>query len=173
MGPPTLAAPPRALTPRQLQVLRLIADGLTSRQIATELGISERTVEVHRDAIYRRLGVHSALDAIRLALRRGWVSPASGRWSSRPGGNGRGGPREDTEGEALLIPAFAVRLNGRLLLHTLRPSEDQAQKAAVRGIEQSRARWPELQRRGYVVVRVRIQAESIRWAHPPGRRRRR
>jgi hypothetical protein len=64
--------------------------------------------------------------------------------------------------------AFAVRHHGRLLLHTLRASEDEAREAAVRGIEQSRARWPELQRRGYAVVRVRIQAESIRWDHPRG-----
>jgi hypothetical protein len=72
----------------------------------------------------------------------------------------------------MLIPAFAVRQNGQLLLHTLRPSAGESRDAAVRGIPQSRARWPELQRRGYSVVRVRIQAESIRWGHPPGRRRR-
>jgi DNA-binding NarL/FixJ family response regulator len=72
MSPPNEAAPPAALTERQHEVLRLIAAGLTSKQIGAELGISERTVEGHRVAIYRRLGVRSALDAIRLAIRWGW-----------------------------------------------------------------------------------------------------
>jgi DNA-binding NarL/FixJ family response regulator len=72
MGLPRSAAPPAALTERQHEVLRLIAAGLSSKQIGAELGISERTVEGHRVAIYRHLGVHSAIDAIRLAIRWGW-----------------------------------------------------------------------------------------------------
>jgi DNA-binding NarL/FixJ family response regulator len=45
------------LTPRELEVVRLIADGLDTGQMATRLGISEKTVAVHRQNIYRKLGV--------------------------------------------------------------------------------------------------------------------
>ncbi|MDP4014517.1 MAG: response regulator transcription factor [Candidatus Nanopelagicales bacterium] len=56
------------LTERELAVLRLIADGLRNKQIATRLGISARTVERHCDNIYGKLGVGSRTEAVVRAL---------------------------------------------------------------------------------------------------------
>ena len=53
------AGPPATLTPRQLQVAALVADGLTNRQIAGWLGIEERSAEGHVERIRQRLGVRS------------------------------------------------------------------------------------------------------------------
>jgi DNA-binding NarL/FixJ family response regulator len=55
------------LTPRQKQILYLIAEGLTSREIAEELAISAQTVEVHRFNLMRRLGVRNVAQLIRQA----------------------------------------------------------------------------------------------------------
>lgn len=60
-----------ALSPRQRQVLALIARGLLSKQIAGDLKISQKTVEVHRSQLLRRLGVRSSAEAIRLAIEAG------------------------------------------------------------------------------------------------------
>ena len=59
------------LTPRQLEVLRLAAEGLRTRQIADRLGIAEKTAETHRSDLFYRLDVHSSVEAIRLALEAG------------------------------------------------------------------------------------------------------
>jgi PAS domain S-box-containing protein len=59
------------LTSRQLEVLRLVAQGHRSREIADRLGISDKTVEVHRAQLLERLGVHSTIEALRLALEAG------------------------------------------------------------------------------------------------------
>lgn len=59
------------LTPRQREVLVLIADGLSSRQIAIELGLSFKTVVVHRYNIHKKLGVHNAVLLTRAAIRMG------------------------------------------------------------------------------------------------------
>jgi DNA-binding NarL/FixJ family response regulator len=59
----------RLLTPRQLEVLRLVAEGNTSRQIAAELGIALKTVETHRTALMKRLGIHDLAGLVRYALR--------------------------------------------------------------------------------------------------------
>ena len=56
------------LTPRHREVLVLIVRGMTSREIAVELGISRRTVEVHRTNIMRRLGARNVSDLFREAL---------------------------------------------------------------------------------------------------------
>jgi DNA-binding NarL/FixJ family response regulator len=61
-------APP-ALTPRQKQVLRLIAQGLANKEIAQELGISVRTVEVHRFYLMRRLKAHNVAQLFHQAIR--------------------------------------------------------------------------------------------------------
>ena len=60
-----------SLTARQRQVLERIAQGLLTKQIAWELKISEKTVEVHRAALLRRLGVTTSAEAIRLAVEAG------------------------------------------------------------------------------------------------------
>ncbi len=62
------------LTVRELQVLSVAAEGLTSRQIATRLGVQERTVTTHLGRIYGKLGVGSRVAAIRSAARSGLVS---------------------------------------------------------------------------------------------------
>jgi DNA-binding CsgD family transcriptional regulator len=64
------------LTPRESQVLDLLARWLTYRAIADELGIGSRTVQTHAIAIYAKLGVHSRLDALRLLDR---IAPSEGR----------------------------------------------------------------------------------------------
>ena len=62
---------PNQLTDRELRVLQLLAQGLTNREIATELGISERTVENHVSHILAKLGVASRDAAKRYAIKHG------------------------------------------------------------------------------------------------------
>lgn len=57
-----------ALTPRQKQILRLVAEGLTNREIAHHFGISVRTVEVHRFNLMRRLRVRNVAQLLRQSL---------------------------------------------------------------------------------------------------------
>lgn len=57
-----------ALTPRQKEILRLVAQGLTNREIADHLEISVRTVEVHRFNLMRRLRVRNVAQLLRQAL---------------------------------------------------------------------------------------------------------
>jgi DNA-binding NarL/FixJ family response regulator len=57
------------LTPRESDVLRLVVDGKTNSEIGVALGISEKTVEKHMDAIFRKLGVVSRVEAAVLAVR--------------------------------------------------------------------------------------------------------
>ncbi len=58
----------RSLTPRQKEILRLVAQGLTNREIADHLEISVRTVEVHRFNLMRRLRVRNVAQLLRQAL---------------------------------------------------------------------------------------------------------
>jgi two-component system nitrate/nitrite response regulator NarL len=59
------------LTPRENEVLALLADGLTQREIAMRLGISSRTVGTHIEHVLRKLGVHNRAQAVALHLRNG------------------------------------------------------------------------------------------------------
>jgi len=61
------------LTPRELATLRLLADGKANKEIATELGISERTVKTHLGHLFEKLGVTSRTEAVKIATRRGLV----------------------------------------------------------------------------------------------------
>ena len=61
------------LTPRELATLRLIADGKSNKDIASELGISERTVKTHLGHLFEKLGVTSRTEAVKIATRRGLV----------------------------------------------------------------------------------------------------
>jgi DNA-binding NarL/FixJ family response regulator len=61
------------LTPRELATLRLMADGQSNREIAGELGISERTVKTHLGHLFEKLGVTSRTEAVKIATRRGLV----------------------------------------------------------------------------------------------------
>ena len=63
------------LSPREQEVVRLIAHGKPNKQIAAELGISERTAETHRAAVMRKLGGTSTADVVRYAIRNGMIEP--------------------------------------------------------------------------------------------------
>jgi DNA-binding NarL/FixJ family response regulator len=63
------------LTPRQLQVLRLLAEGQSTKEIGFSLGISSKTVEVHRAQLIERLGIHDVPGLVRYAMRHGIVPP--------------------------------------------------------------------------------------------------
>lgn len=63
----------RELTPREREVLVLVAGGETSRSIAANLGISPRTVEAHRESIARKLDIHTVAGLTRFALETGLV----------------------------------------------------------------------------------------------------
>jgi DNA-binding NarL/FixJ family response regulator len=62
---------PGALTPRELAVLRLIATGRSSQEIAAELALSGRTVERHITNLYGKLGLRNRAEATVFALRHG------------------------------------------------------------------------------------------------------
>ena len=61
------------LTPRELTTLRLMADGKSNKEIAGELGISDRTVKTHLGHLFEKLGVTSRTEAVKVASRRGLV----------------------------------------------------------------------------------------------------
>ena len=63
------------LTPRELQVLKLIAEAYTSKEIAQELVISVKTVERHRQNILDKLGMSDRVELTRYAIRRGLLQP--------------------------------------------------------------------------------------------------
>jgi DNA-binding NarL/FixJ family response regulator len=60
-----------SLTEREKEILKLLADGKTSREIGSTLNISVRTVEAHRARIYNRLEISTVADLIKLAIREG------------------------------------------------------------------------------------------------------
>ena len=59
---------------RELEVLKLAAKGMSNKEIATELGLSARTVQSHLGHIFTRLGVSSRTEAVLRALKEGWIS---------------------------------------------------------------------------------------------------
>ena len=67
--------PLQRLTPRQREVLRHIAEGRTTRDIARRLNLGVKTVETHRAAVMHRLDIHDVAGLVRFAIRVGLVSP--------------------------------------------------------------------------------------------------
>ena len=63
------------LTPREREVLQLIAEGLSSKEIAASLGVSTRTAETHRASVMNKLDVHKVAGLVRFAIREGLVAP--------------------------------------------------------------------------------------------------
>lgn len=61
----------RELSPRQLEVLQMVSSGLRNKQIAYELGLSEKTVKMHRGIAMEKLGVRTSADMVRLAVEAG------------------------------------------------------------------------------------------------------
>jgi DNA-binding NarL/FixJ family response regulator len=62
-----------ALTPREMEVLQQVALGLTNKQIALALAISEHTVKYHISSIYGKLGVMNRAEAVHSGIRHGWI----------------------------------------------------------------------------------------------------
>ena len=62
------------LSPRELEVLALVADGLSNKGIAARLGISDQTVKFHVAAITAKLGAANRTEAVRIALRRALIA---------------------------------------------------------------------------------------------------
>jgi len=69
------AAPEDPLTPRELEIVKLVAEGYSSDQIAEALVISRKTVEHHRSHILEKLGMRDRVELTRYAIRRGLVEP--------------------------------------------------------------------------------------------------
>jgi DNA-binding NarL/FixJ family response regulator len=65
----------KRLTPRELEVLQLICDGLSNKEIAKKLELSVNTVAVHRANIMNTLGVHKTAELVVYALQNGLVNP--------------------------------------------------------------------------------------------------
>ena len=70
-----LTEPRDELTPRELEVVKLIAEANTNRQIAEALNLSEKTVESHRANVLSKLGMRDRVELVRYAIRRGLVEP--------------------------------------------------------------------------------------------------
>jgi DNA-binding NarL/FixJ family response regulator len=69
------SAGPEPLTPRQREVLKRIAEGRSTKEIAFELNLSVKTVETHRAQIMERLGIRDVAGLVRYAMRAGLVPP--------------------------------------------------------------------------------------------------
>ena len=66
-------------SPREHEVLTLAAEGLTNKEIAYRLGISERTVQFHINSIFNKTATNSRTEAVAVALRSGWISVNASR----------------------------------------------------------------------------------------------
>jgi len=72
---PRIRSSARRLTPRQREILSLLAEGRRCRAIAQQLGITETTVRNHLQILFRALGVHSQLEAVAHARAEGFIEP--------------------------------------------------------------------------------------------------
>ena len=72
-GPDQPADPVASLTPRQREVLQLLAEGRSAKEIASSIGISARTVEFHKYQMMETLGVHTNAELIHFAIKQGLV----------------------------------------------------------------------------------------------------
>jgi DNA-binding NarL/FixJ family response regulator len=67
--------PVASLTPRQLEVLQLLAEGRSAKEVAASLAISSRTVEFHKYQMMETLGLHTSAELIHFAIKNGLVGP--------------------------------------------------------------------------------------------------
>jgi DNA-binding NarL/FixJ family response regulator len=67
-------AMPEPLTAREIEVLELLAEGLSNKAIAAALGVSDQTIKFHVGSISGKLGAANRTDAVRLAVRRGLIA---------------------------------------------------------------------------------------------------
>jgi DNA-binding NarL/FixJ family response regulator len=70
---PGRQAPDEPLTAREQEVLKLIAEAHTNKEIAAVLQLSEKTVESHRGNLLRKLGMRDRVELVRYAIRRGLI----------------------------------------------------------------------------------------------------
>ena len=70
---PAPAAEKPQLTPRQMEILRLLADGLPNKSIGRQLGVSEDTVKTHLKSLFQELDVHTRTACVSVARQRGWL----------------------------------------------------------------------------------------------------
>jgi len=73
------AAEPKGLTERELEIARLVADGLSNDEIGARLHVSSRTVGTHLANVYKRLEIHTRAELTRFVLERGLLPPRPGR----------------------------------------------------------------------------------------------
>jgi DNA-binding NarL/FixJ family response regulator len=64
-----------ALTPREREIIQLLSEGKSNKEVAANLGISSKTVQVHRTNLMRKLGLHSLTDLVHYAIRNNIVQP--------------------------------------------------------------------------------------------------
>lgn len=74
LNPTSAPNAPHPFSPRELEVLSLAALGLTNKEIAYRLGLSERTVQFHLNSIFNKTGANSRTEAVALALRNAWLT---------------------------------------------------------------------------------------------------
>jgi two-component system, NarL family, response regulator NreC len=67
--------PEEVLTARELQVLQLVAEGKSTKEVASLLGVSFKTAESHRTRIMEKLNIHETASLVRYAIRRGLIQP--------------------------------------------------------------------------------------------------
>jgi len=67
------ASAPDALTPREREIVTMVAYGHTNKEIATALGITVKTVETHKTNIMQKLEITSRAELVRFALTQGWL----------------------------------------------------------------------------------------------------
>ena len=72
-GTPIPSAHP--FSPREAEVLELAASGLTNKEIAYRLGVSDRTVQFHMNSVFNKTGTSSRTEAAMVAMQNGWITP--------------------------------------------------------------------------------------------------
>ena len=72
-GPGVAADPYESLTDREKQVLKLVAEGRSNKEVADVLGISVKTAMSHREHVMEKLGVHNRTELVRFAIKKGVI----------------------------------------------------------------------------------------------------
>jgi DNA-binding NarL/FixJ family response regulator len=72
-GAPAAAAHPH-LSPRQEEVLRLVAWGYTNKEVAAKLNMSVKTVETHKANVAQKMGLRSRIEIVQFAFHHGWLA---------------------------------------------------------------------------------------------------